>query len=863
MTIQIDFKQAVDASADAIMITDPDGVIGYVNPAFTKITGLTEDEALGKTPAILNSSETPKETFQDMFSTLGKGGTWAGVVRYQYKSTTVAPLPIHHQTPKPTTDHLHWVHLTISPMRDDQGELVGYVEIQHDISDLVEKEEKQKRIQEDATARAAIARILQDRQPLKDRIDESLRHLMKLKGLDVQFKGGLFLTSPDQDHLELFSTVGEFSQEFYEKERSIPKGYCLCGRAAVSGELIVSDDCFCDPRHEATFQGMSAHGHYIVPLLHAGAPVGIMFLYTDTYPLKDPERLEQLQMIGELMGLAIANDRLNQRLETEKDRAESSNRSKSMFLANMSHEIRTPLNGILGFADLLIQLGENIDAVERADYLSSIQTSGKHLLKLINDILDLSKIESGRLDVEPLDCSPHALLSEVVSLMRATAIEKQLDLHYQWVGPLPRTVRTDPTRVRQMLLNLVGNSIKFTETGAVRMVAQLEERTDGTQSVRVDVIDSGIGIPEDKLQTIFESFSQADNSVTRKFGGTGLGLAISRRLAIALGGDLTVTSKVGLGSKFSVTIETGPLEHVEMLSPPSADAIAGRTALQVASPTHHVVPKARVLLVEDGEINRKLIIALLTQAGVESIDTAENGQIGVEKAISGDYDIILLDMQMPVMDGYAAATEMRNRNIDLPIVAMTAHAMKGDREKCIDAGCSDYLTKPIDAEKLMSTITYCVADSARLSAMEESTILSNSEGSSEQRSEVAPAEDRITSTLPIHNPVFLDIVQDFGELLPESMQQLRTAGQERDAERLAQLAHDLIGMAGGAGFGDFTEPSRQLEKRAREDELRHVMSLVAELEALASRLDIPARQTPPTETTTNKPLDTTHPGISR
>ena len=719
-------------------------------------------------------------------------------------------------------------------MRNDGGELVGYIEIQRDVTESTERAKKQHRVQEDATARATIAKILQERRPLKDRIQDSLSHLLTLECLDIQNKGGLFLTSNEQDHLELFSTVGKFSEEFFEKERTIPKGFCLCGRAAVSGELIVSDDCFCDPRHDQRFEGMTAHGHYIVPLIHAGSPVGIMFLYTDTYPTRDKERLEQLQLIGELMGLAIANDRLNEELEQEKERAEASSRSKSMFLANMSHEIRTPLNGILGFTDLLIQLDENIDADERTEYLASIQTSGKHLLGLINNILDLSKIESGRMDVEPLDCSPHALLSEVVSLMRVHAKEKGLGLDYQWVGPLPKTIKTDPTRFRQMFVNLVGNGLKFTEHGGVRLVAQLGEASDSGQSVRVDVIDTGIGIPKDKQQSIFESFSQADNSVTRKFGGTGLGLAISRRLARALGGDLTVHSEMGLGSKFTVTVDAGMLDPTEMLSSPPADGVAGRTQQQLVSQTNHQVPQARVLLVEDGEINQKLIIALLTQAGVVCVDTADNGEIGVEKALKGRYDIILMDMQMPVMDGYAAAAALREQHCNLPIVAMTAHAMKGDREKCIDAGCSDYLTKPIIAEDLMKMISTWVSSSVpKVNQPEivESTAPNVSSG-------LHP----ITSTLPVNNPVFLDIVQDFGEILPSSIQQLRSASIDQDCDRIAQLAHDLVGTAGGAGFGDFTEPSRFLETLARDNDLSHVSKLIAELETLASRVSIPPRE---------------------
>jgi len=512
--------------------------------------------------------------------------------------------------------------------------------------------------------------------------------------------------------------------------------------------------------------------------------------------------------------------------------AESSNRAKSEFLANMSHEIRTPLNGILGFADLLVQQDGLLAKSERMDYLSSVQSSGKHLLALINNILDLSKIDSDRLELEYDDHSPHALMSEVVSLTRVLAKEKGLRLDFQWVGPLPKTIRTDPTRVRQMLMNLVGNAIKFTEQGGVRIVAELERNTRGEDLLRIDVVDTGIGIPEETIETVFLPFSQADSSVTRRFGGTGLGLSISRKLACALGGDLTAESRLGSGSTFSATIRVGSLAEIEMFDSPPSDGISSCDHPEERAGSAQELSAIRILLVEDGEINQKLIIAILAQAGVEKIDTADNGEIGVRLASENDYDLILLDMQMPVMDGYTAVATLRRMGIATPVIALTAHAMKGDMEKCLDAGCNDYLSKPIVVDDLISKIVHWSCSTDR-----RTEVRKNAPSGPRDRGE----EEKIASTLPTQDAVFLEIVQDFGEFLEDNLKNLRSAAEAKDIQEVRRVTHKLAGTAGGAGFDDFTEPARRLEAIAHEDRVDDIFILLQQLEAIGERVDIPPR----------------------
>jgi len=426
--------------------------------------------------------------------------------------------------------------------------------------------------------------------------------------------------------------------------------------------------------------------------------------------LKKPfDPVEVRQLAGALTEKWNVQQREREQLEelqAANERAQSANRAKSEFLANMSHEIRTPMNALLGYVELLCDPTATGD--ERARYGETVRKSSDHLLTILNDILDISRIEASRLVINKTDVSPFALCREVLSLLVGDASARDITLSLEVPRPIPEVIETDLVRTRQILINLVGNAIKFTPSGSVRLVLHLDENESSDHRyLCVDVVDTGIGIPRDKLRHIFEPFSQVDGSSTRRYGGTGLGLTISKRLALLLGGDVEVRSEPGKGSTFTLRLYAGELRRAALRKYTGDECRLEDPAHAPYVPEGQTELTGRMLVVEDVEINQRLLAALLRRAGV-TVDLASNGQEGVDQALAAEsrgepYDLVLMDMQMPVMDGYEAVHHLRDCGYTRPILALTAHAMTTDREKCLAAGCTDYETKPVQRERLLAT----------------------------------------------------------------------------------------------------------------------------------------------------------------
>lgn len=424
---------------------------------------------------------------------------------------------------------------------------------------------------------------------------------------------------------------------------------------------------------------------------------------------KVAERTHDVEMRSQ--ALQKASDELtaaNEQLAAAQLAADAANRAKTEFLANMSHEIRTPMTAIIGYAELLR------DEIVKAElpgppveFVDAILHNTEHLLGLLNDILDMTKIESGQIAVERLRCNPWEIIHQVAAMLRSPAKAKGLSLSVEHIGPIPEMIETDPLRFRQILANLIGNAIKFTISGEVHIAVELLHDDANRLQLRVDVSDTGIGIMPEAIGSLFDRFTQADTSTTRRFGGSGLGLAISKRLAMLLGGDITVQSELGRGSTFTVTVDVGSLEGIRLVENPHVSPLQERSSPRSGK----IASGERILLAEDCTDNQRIITLILTNAGFQ-VTTAENGQLACEKVIAAmqegkPFDMVLMDMQMPIVEGCEATRRLRAAGYARPIVALTAHATVEDRRRCLEAGCDFYVTKPINRAELLLVAADC------------------------------------------------------------------------------------------------------------------------------------------------------------
>jgi signal transduction histidine kinase/DNA-binding response OmpR family regulator len=563
----------------------------------------------------------------------------------------------------------------------------------------------------------------------------------------------------------------------------------------------------------------------------------------------------------------LAEEELNK----AKEQAEFANLSKSAFLANTSHELRTPMTAILGYAEMLLDPQHTPE--DRRQCVHTIRRNGEHLLAIINDLLDISKIEAQKVTVEKLVCPLPQLIADVVGLTRPWAQKKKLNYEIVFDRDIPARIETDALRAKQVLVNLIANAIKFTESGSV-ILRVWREITYFRHSIHFEVTDTGIGMSPQQIAKLFQPFTQADASTTRRFGGTGLGLTISKRLAKLLGGDITVKSVPGQGSTFSFHLDGGSREGVELIR----DMTVAQLALDnQPEPDEEFYLSGRILLAEDGEDNQNLIAAHLRRAGAE-VEIAVNGREAVDAvkaAITGrrPYDMVFMDMQMPELDGYNATRLLRQTGINTPIVALTANAMAEDRIKCIEAGCTEYLAKPLTRAQLLqmagrflkpgarptSEATTAQGPSAAADGAANNERPVDRPESKAGRASVPVAEPsaltgRLRSEL-LSEPRLAKLLEKFIDRLPQRVCIISTLLQERDLTALRQAVHQLKGAGGGYGFPQITDlaskAEEQIKAQADLDSIRaHVESLVALVRSVDG-YDPTKEQQPPRPTTAN------------
>jgi PAS domain S-box-containing protein len=407
------------------------------------------------------------------------------------------------------------------------------------------------------------------------------------------------------------------------------------------------------------------------------------------------------RMRGVITVLADITDQRSyeENLRIAKEAADAANAAKSAFLANMSHEIRTPLGAILGYSELLVSQG--LSEAERSNYVSAVKRNGDLLSNIINDVLDLSKVEAGKLDFEKQEVPIEEILTDITTLLHLQALEKGISLIVSADGPIPSTIQTDPLRLRQILMNIVGNALKFTDRGSIEVTVKNVLHSSGKTLLAFVVTDTGPGISAEQAQKLFRPFSQADVSTTRKFGGTGLGLTLSKKLAAGLGGDLELTNSLpGQGSTFTITIDPGVTTKVLFQSSQKVLARSAAPSIPAASLR---IDGLRLLLVEDSLDNQIVVQRFLKMAGCEA-ELANHGREAIEKIQTKTYDVVLMDIQMPVMDGFEAIAEIRRLGFQLPVIALTAHALKEQRQQCLDKGFTNHITKPVNRDSLISML---------------------------------------------------------------------------------------------------------------------------------------------------------------
>jgi PAS domain S-box-containing protein len=944
-------SQAVEQSPASVVITDLKGTIEYVNSKFCEVTGYSFEEALGQNPRILKSDHTPQETYRELWKTIKAGREWRGEFQNKKKS-----------------GELYWEAATISALKSADGSISHYLAVKEDVTE-------------------------------RKQMEESIREKeARFRGYFEYSQVGMAVTSPTKGWLEandqLQRMLGYTLDELYQMTwAEITHPDDVEEDAKQFERMLVGEiDNYTLDKRFIRKDGEIVYTNLTVSCIRdeTGDVLHVLASFQDITERKkmDDDLHERIKELDEAQS-AMLN--MMEDLDEEKSRAEEATRAKSDFLANMSHEIRTPMNAVIGMAHLA---SKTELTPKQKDYLNKIQSSANSLLGIINDILDFSKIEAGKLDMEAVEFDLLETMDNVANVITVKAQEREnLEVLFYLDSEVPNFLVGDSLRLNQILVNLGNNAVKFTEQGEIVISARVTERSDNKVTLQFSVRDTGIGMTAEQQGKLFQAFSQADTSTTRKYGGTGLGLTISKRLVNLMGGEIWIESEPGQGTTFNFTAQFGlgkatvkrrfepspnlrglkvlvvddnatsreilqdilesftfevylsasgdeALEEIEradgdkpfelvimdwkmpgmdgieasrrikshpelseippivlvtaygreevmqqaddiglegFLLKPVNSSVMFDAIMQALGKEAHLAPQAgrqtepdaaeldtisgaRVLLVEDNEINQQVAQEILQGAGLK-VTIANNGQEGLDAARKNEYDIILMDIQMPVMDGYTATRKIREWQLKahsskldaadssdisatnlqppastVPIIAMTAHAMAGDEQKSLDAGMNGHVTKPIDPEKLFAALQKWIKPVAERAAVPQGLPVSGKLPTPGGPSSVNPAvendqtvldEDGLPGFLPGfdlaaglqrlmgNKRLYRKLLVDFGTKYTETAHEIRAALDANDFERAHGLVHNLKGLAGNLEAGDLQAATVEMEKMVK------------------------------------------------
>ena len=806
---------AVEQSPVSIVITDLEARIEYANPAFTRVSGYTLDEVIGRNPRLLQSGQTPREVYEDLWATLQRGEVWRGELNNRRKNGDP------------------YVELaTISPVRQPDGRGTHYLAVKEDITDLKHTQEELDRY------RQHLEELVETRTRELRLAEEHSRLILEssadgLYGVDVEGR-------------TIFVNPAACAMLGYAPEQLLGRSsHEIIHHSHADGRHYPMEDC---PLHSTLLHGEVRRGDEEIFWRSDGTPLPVSY---SSHPIRRE---------GEIVGAVVSFIDVSTQKQAEAAReaalaeAERLARVKSEFLANMSHEIRTPLNAVLGFA----QLGaRETDSNKARTFFQRILDSGQLLLGIINDILDFSKIEAGKLDIADAEVDLRALIERSVDLLNTRARDKGLHFRVVEAPTLPATFMGDDLRLSQVLTNLLSNAVKFTDQGEVTFSIRREEGW-----ILFSVEDTGIGMREDYLANLFRPFEQADGSITRRYGGSGLGLAISKRLVELMGGEIHAWSRFGEGTRFETRLP---------LIEPRGSIGPSRLVTEVVAPerTGARLRGIRLLAAEDNPANR-LVLEEMLRAEDCDLTLVEDGRQAVEcveREGPTAFDLVLMDIQMPVMDGLEATQHIHQFAPELPVVGLTAHALNSERHLCLQAGMVDHIAKPVDIEQLIAIIVRHVRH--RSPAMAKTRLTPNVEPSRPDGAGSEDADRLDTSNTWVdwlalesrysHNPNFIPrLLRAVLESNHDQAELLREAANQGDRDRLVFMAHRLKGTAGNLFAKSLHTLAMEAEKRARALDLeapRLALELADALDGLLAEIGMSRWMCDQTETTSDTPAE--------